>query len=91
MRCNRVEIDIDIVVELEQKTFRKLWELSEPGTPTADLFFRVQQTEHFLTLRAEDDQIKTLPDVSIFYQIATIMKSLIPAINLIVVPSIAQR
>ncbi|KAM6492539.1 nucleotide-binding domain containing protein [Amanita muscaria] len=51
--------------ELEQKTFERFWEVSEPGTPTAGLFLRLPQIDHFVDPRADDDLLKTLPDYEV--------------------------
>ncbi|KIL55829.1 hypothetical protein M378DRAFT_173288 [Amanita muscaria Koide BX008] len=59
------DTDNQLQRELEQKTFERFWELSEPGTPTAGLFLRLPQIDHFVDPRADDDLIKTLPDYEV--------------------------
>ncbi|KAK2465596.1 hypothetical protein APHAL10511_002488 [Amanita phalloides] len=62
--AHHVSIDTDnqLQRELERRTFKTLWELSEPGTPTAGLFLRARQTEHFIRPRSEDDPLKAMPN-----------------------------
>ncbi|KAF8632898.1 hypothetical protein AX17_004744 [Amanita inopinata Kibby_2008] len=48
--------------ELEERTLHKLWELSEPGTPTEKLFLRLPQTDYYRDPRREDDPLKNVHD-----------------------------
>jgi glycine/D-amino acid oxidase-like deaminating enzyme len=54
--------------ELEHKTFKKLWEMSEPECPTADLFARLPQIDHFIEPRSATDQLRTMPDYEVLHQ-----------------------
>ncbi len=58
-----------LLVEMDQATFRRMWEMSETGHPAEHCFLRLPQTEYYHEKRDNEgttNPLHTMPDVNMF-------------------------
>ena len=51
------------VLEMDQETFKTMWELSAPGGPAEGCFLRIQENEYFAEPIATPEVLQVMPDV----------------------------
>lgn len=51
---------------MDRETFKKMWEMSAPGSETEHLFLRLPQVEFYAEERVGENCLEVMPDVSLF-------------------------
>jgi hypothetical protein len=51
------------VPEMDQETFKTMWELSAPGGPAEGCFLRMQENQYFAEPIANPEVLQVMPDV----------------------------
>lgn len=50
---------------MDRETFKKMWEMSAPGSETEHLFLRLPQVEFYAEERVGENCLEVMPDVSL--------------------------